>query len=242
MDGQPIPGMPTSHGTWLVLADHGAPVELPSIVGDATIRLVSDGGTFVDLLHRLRPTLALVAVPPATPAEVERTADERRRRAGLRIVHVGEPEAVQARLAALADGFDDAVPLTIGADELAGRLAILAQRVRPVRTPSTLPVADDAELDLLAHQLRRGGVAVHLRPKEFRLLEMLAAHPGRAYTRRQILDRVWGSGHDGDPRTVDVHVRWLRSKIETDPEHPIHLVTVRGVGYRLDPPGEGPLR
>jgi two-component system response regulator RegX3 len=71
---------------------------------------------------------------------------------------------------------------------------------------------------------------------------MLAAHPGRAYTRRQILDRVWGADHDGDPRTVDVHVRWLRSKIETDPEHPIHLVTVRGVGYRLDPPGGAPAR
>jgi DNA-binding response OmpR family regulator len=64
---------------------------------------------------------------------------------------------------------------------------------------------------------------------------MLAAHPGRAYTRRQLLDRVWGQHHDGDPRTVDVHVRWLRSKIEPRPDTPVHLATVRGVGYRLDP-------
>ena len=69
------------------------------------------------------------------------------------------------------------------------------------------------------------------------LLAMLAAHPGRAYTRRQLLDRVWGPGHAGDPRTVDVHVRWLRSKIEQQPEAPEHLVTVRGVGYRLDAGG-----
>jgi two-component system response regulator RegX3 len=55
------------------------------------------------------------------------------------------------------------------------------------------------------------------------------------YTRRQLLDRVWGPGHVGDPRTVDVHVRWLRSKIEPQPDAPLHLVTVRGVGYRLDP-------
>ena len=65
---------------------------------------------------------------------------------------------------------------------------------------------------------------------------MLAAHPGRAYTRRQLLDRVWGHDHDGDPRTVDVHVRWLRAKIEREPARPVHLVTLRGIGYRLDPP------
>ena len=64
---------------------------------------------------------------------------------------------------------------------------------------------------------------------------MLAAHPGRAYTRRQLLDRVWGHDHEGDPRTVDVHVRWLRSKLEPQPDAPVHIVTVRGVGYRLIP-------
>ena len=100
-----------------------------------------------------------------------------------------------------------------------------------------LAVTEDTELDLVAHEVRRGGSIVHLRPKEFQLLAMLAAHPGRAYTRRQLLDRVWGPGHAGDPRTVDVHIRWLRSKIESQPDVPNHLVTVRGVGYRLDPIG-----
>ncbi len=74
-----------------------------------------------------------------------------------------------------------------------------------------------------------------MRPKEFSLLALLARNPGRVYTRRQLLDRVWGPGTSSDPRTVDVHVRWLRSKIEPDPGRPIHLVTVRGIGYRLDP-------
>ncbi len=87
----------------------------------------------------------------------------------------------------------------------------------------------------MAHELRRDGQVIHLRPKEFGLLALLAAHPGRAYTRRELLHLVWGPAHVGGPRTVDVHVRWLRSKIEPGPE-PAYLVTVRGVGYRLDEP------
>ncbi len=118
--------------------------------------------------------------------------------------------------------------------ELGQRLDLLEQRAR-VRSCGGIPVADGVILDPVAHEVRRDGRLVHLRPKEYQLLAMLAGHPGRAYTRRQLLDRVWGEGHDGDPRTVDVHVRWLRAKLEARPADPIHLVTVRGVGYRLDP-------
>ena len=102
---------------------------------------------------------------------------------------------------------------------------------------STLPVADGLELDLVAHELRRDALAVHLRPKEYGLLALLASHPGRAYTRRELLERVWGKGHEsgaadgGRPRPLAPHRR-----SRADPERPIHLVTVRGVGYRLDPP------
>ena len=99
-----------------------------------------------------------------------------------------------------------------------------------------IQLGDGLVLNLAAHELRREGDRVHLRPKEYGLLALLAVHPGRAYTRRQLLDRVWGAEHDGDPRTVDVHVRWLRSKIEAEPARPVHLVTMRGVGYRLEPP------
>ena len=106
----------------------------------------------------------------------------------------------------------------------------------PIWPGSTLPVAHGVELDLVAHEVRRDALAVHLRPKEFGLLALMASHPGRAYTRQELLERVWGKGHESGVRTVDVHVRWLRTKIESDPERPAHLVTVRGVGYRLDPP------
>jgi DNA-binding response OmpR family regulator len=75
---------------------------------------------------------------------------------------------------------------------------------------------------------------IHLRPREYALLALLASHPGRAYSRRELLDRAWGRNHPGGEGTVDVHVRWLRSKIEPKPDQPVHLVTVRGTGYRLD--------
>ena len=154
---------------------------------------------------------------------------------GCAAIHLSASSNVPARLAALRDGFDEALPQTVDALELAARAAWLEEGARS-RPAGRLPIANGFELDLVAHELRFEGRAVHLRPKEFLLLAMLAAHPGRAYSRRQLLDRVWGVDQVGDPRTVDVHVRWLRSKIEQQPDRPVHLVTVRGVGYRLDPP------
>lgn len=109
-----------------------------------------------------------------------------------------------------------------------------ARRARPAFEPC-LPVAAGVELDLVAHELRRAGRPVHVRPKEFLLLSILAANPGRAFSRRQLLDMAWDPDRDVDPRTADVHVHWLRSKIEATPRRPAHLVTIRGFGYRLDP-------
>jgi DNA-binding response OmpR family regulator len=104
-----------------------------------------------------------------------------------------------------------------------------------VGTVTRLPVAESVVLDLLAHELRRDGRTIPLRPKEYELLGTLAANPGRAFSRRQLLDLVWDRERDIDTRTVDVHVHWLRVKIEATPRHPTHLITVRGFGYRLDP-------
>lgn len=104
-----------------------------------------------------------------------------------------------------------------------------------IRRGATIPVADDTVLDPVAHEVRHGGRLIHLRPKEYQPLALLAGHPGRAWTRRQLPDRVGGSGHEGDPRTIDVHLRWLRSKSEPTPASPVHLVTVRGIDHRLDP-------
>jgi len=104
------------------------------------------------------------------------------------------------------------------------------------RRPS-LPVADGFELDLAGRVLRHGSEPVHLRPIEFRLLAALAGAPGRAFTRRQLLETAWPSRQPVDLRTVDVHVHWLRAAIEPDPGAPSLIQTVRGVGYVLRRPG-----
>lgn len=236
MAGEQRNGSGEPRATWLVLAIDGAGAALPNAgPGSARVRTVEDPATFLTILAADRPRIAILAEPPAGPPERAVVAHERRRRQSLRTIHLSQPDDVPARLAALREGFDEALPQTIDPSELAARAVILEERTR-LRSATCLQIADGYELDLVAHELRQDGRAVHLRPKEFQLLAMLAAHPGRAYTRRQLLDRVWGPDQVGDPRTVDVHVRWLRSKIEAQPGRPIHLVTVRGVGYRLDPP------
>lgn len=236
MAGNPGVDFSQRRATWLVLAADGPALELEGLAPDSTrIQTVADPSIFANLLHAGRPRIAIVAMPPAGDRDVELVARERRRRPSLRTIHLSLPAAVAARIEALRQGYDQALPQSIDPKELAGRAALLEERAR-ARASVCVEVADGFELDLVAHELRRDGHAVHLRPKEFQLLAMLAAHPGRAFTRRQLLDRVWGPDQVGDPRTVDVHIRWLRSKVEREPDHPVHLVTVRGIGYRLDPP------
>jgi two-component system response regulator RegX3 len=241
-DGNPAPAPSTpiaapGRAAWLVLATGGPAAELRGLVPGTTVRVLTDPRRFRDVLLAERPRMVVVCEPPADDAILDLVVAERRRRARLRVLHLAPPEAVARRMAALALGFDDALTTSTSAAELAARLGWLEARARERPAPgSTLSVADDLELDLAAHELRRGTSGVHLRPKEFGLLALLASHPGRAYTRRELLERVWGRGSASGPRTVDVHVRWLRSKIEPDPDRPIHLVTVRGIGYRLDPP------
>jgi DNA-binding response OmpR family regulator len=227
----------TGRAAWLVLASEGTAADLPNAAKTVTVRVTADPRRFRDVLLAARPRIVVVCQPPASDEDLDLVASERRRRARLRALHLAPPGAIADRIAALARGFDDALTTTTTSLELAARLELLEARARERPVPgSTLPVAHGVELDLVAHELRRDAVAVHLRPKEFGLLALLASHPGRAYTRQELLDRVWGKGHESGVRTVDVHIRWLRKKVEADPERPVHLVTVRGVGYRLDPP------
>jgi two-component system phosphate regulon response regulator PhoB len=202
-----------------------------AIVGTSA-RFAGHHEELIRCLANDRPRVVILGAPPAGSPDIESVAGERRRRPSLRAMLINEPGDAQMRLAALEAGFDEAMPSNLSRGELVGRARLLVAQ-RP-RASTTLPIAEGLELDLAAQELRRNGVAVHLRPKELRLLSLLATHPGRVYTRRQLLERVWGPDVDSDSRTVDVHVRWLRSKIEVDPERPLHLVTVRGIGYRLD--------
>ena len=224
------PSMPA----WIALADGGPVMDLTTVIGPRTIHSTQDPVEFASLLHSARPRIAILGTPPAGPGELEAALIERRRRSTLRVVVVSPTDAIAQRLQALRAGVDEAHADTIDPKELGARLSILEERTR-TRHETILFVTDETEIDLVAHEVRRDGALIHLRPKEFQLLAMLASHPGRAYSRRQLLDRVWGINYEGDARTVDVHIRWLRSKVEPRPEAPVHLVTVRGIGYRLDP-------
>jgi two-component system response regulator RegX3 len=194
--------------------------------------VVAASGDLVRRAIDLRSRVAVWAAPDAS-AGLSAMKALRAARAEARLLFVTPPEAEAERLAALEAGVDEIATRPISMSELAGRVRLLLQRARPVRR-SRLLVVDGLELDLDRRQLLRGDEWIHLRPKEAKLLELFARSPGRVLTRDHILERVWGPNHGGDPRTVDVHVRWLRAKVEPDPHEPVWLLTVRGVGYRLE--------
>jgi DNA-binding response OmpR family regulator len=147
---------------------------------------------------------------------------------------ITESGAEATRLRALEAGAEEAIAGPVSISELAGRVRLVLRRHHHRRDAPIL-IGDRLELDVQGRRLWRDGRWIHLRPKEALLLAVLARARGQVLTRQQILTRCWGPDHDGDPRTVDVHVRWLRAKIEPDPRAPVRLLTVRGVGYRLDP-------
>jgi DNA-binding response OmpR family regulator len=151
-------------------------------------------------------------------------------------------------LTAKDDEVDKIVGLEVGADdymtkpfsmrELLARIRAMLRRSR-MQQPATSDEAErslqfgDLEVEPLQRQVTLRGAALQLKPKEFDLLIYLMQHRGRVLTRDQLLEKVWGYTYGGDTRTVDVHIRWLREKVEEEPSSPRRLETVRGVGYRF---------
>ena len=152
-------------------------------------------------------------------------------------------------LSAKSEEIDRVVGLEIGADdyitkpfsmrELMVRVRNALRRANEERgnansSKSEKIVAGELEINLSSHTVRLSGMPIEMKPREFSLLSLLASNAGRVYSRYQILEILWGHAYIGDVRTVDVHVRWIREKIEYDPSRPTKIITVRGVGYRFD--------
>ncbi len=144
------------------------------------------------------------------------------------------------RVLGLELGADDYLTKPFSLRELMARIKALLRRAQANRTAGSAEAVDaplvfgDLTIDPSRHQALRAGEPLELSPKEYDFLFFLARHRGQVLSREVILERVWGWDYDGGTRTIDVHVRWLRSKIEQDPAHPQRILTVRGAGYRFE--------
>jgi DNA-binding response OmpR family regulator len=158
-----------------------------------------------------------------------------RRNSDVPIVMVTARTDTHDVVAGLEAGADDYLTKPFEPKELSARIRALLRRVRPSTPGHTHLRFGDLEVIPDEGVVRKDGAEVHLTKTEFRLLVELASSPGRVHSREHLLEKVWGYDYFGDGRLVDVHVRRLRTKVEADPAMPRHVVTVRGLGYKLQP-------
>ena len=158
-----------------------------------------------------------------------------RQRSTVPVIMLTAKDSEIDKVVGLEIGADDYVTKPYSSRELLARIkAVLRRLTEPEElVPATLE-AGPVRMDVDRHTVSVGGRATSLPLKEFELLEMLLRNAGRVLTRMQLIDRVWGSDYVGDTKTLDVHVKRQRAKIEPDPANPRHIVTVRGLGYKFE--------
>jgi DNA-binding response OmpR family regulator len=209
------------------------------------VNTAGDGNEALKLARELRPDLILldVMLPGIDGFEICRIL---RQEMNTPVLMLTARDDEIDRVVGLEVGADDYMTKPFSMRELMARVKAMLRRVRLIReemgsqaAPAEPPANQvlsfgNLVIDQARHEAQLDGQSLALKPKEYELLLFLAAHHSQALTRDFILEQVWGWEYTGDSRTVDVHVRWLREKIEKDPANPVRIVTVRGAGYRFE--------
>ncbi|WP_334143152.1 response regulator transcription factor [Rhabdothermincola sp.] len=207
------------------------------------VSVARDGAEALDRFDDLKPDLVLldVMLPKVSGVDVCR---ELRSRSDVPIIMVTAKGAEIDTVVGLEVGADDYVSKPYRLRELVARMRAVLRRRSGADLTRLLPgeeVEDvvsvgDVTVDHLRHEVTVRGQEVRLPLKEFELLSLLLENAGRVLTRDVLIDRVWGADYVGDTKTLDVHIKRLRSKIEEDPAHPVRIVTIRGLGYKYEAP------
>ena len=200
------------------------------------VDIVGDGVTALTKFARVQPDLVLLdlMLPGKSGTDV---CKELRAVSDVPIIMVTARDAEIDKVVGLEIGADDYVTKPYSSRELIARINAVLRRQRSAEAPTpeeTTISAGPVVMEVDAHRVLVRGEEVQLPLKEFHLLEYLMRNAGRVLARGQLIDRVWGSDYVGDTKTLDVHIKRLRSKIEEDPSSPVHLVTVRGLGYKFE--------
>ncbi len=203
------------------------------------VRTAGDGEEAIDQAREYEPDLILldVMLPKLDGFEVCKAI---RRESNVPILMLTAKNSEIDKVVGLEIGADDYITKPFSMRELVARVKAMIRRSEMLKGELITGEADKTRLavrgltmDLLQHKVMLDGRTINMKPKEFELLAFLLRHPDQVFSRDQLLDQVWGYEIGGDTRTVDVHIRWLREKIEEEPSKPTYLETVRGVGYRL---------
>ncbi len=200
------------------------------------VTIARDGKEALDLFDRVAPDLVLLdlMLPGISGIDVCRAV---RARSNTPVIMVTAKDTELDTVLGLELGADDYVTKPYRLRELVARMRAVLRRsaAQDDEEPGEMLEAGRIRLDLARHELRVDGAEIALPRKEFELLALLMANPGRALTRGTLIDHVWGSDYVGDTKTLDVHVKRIRAKIEDDAADPKRITTIRGVGYRFEP-------